>query len=187
MKEKTRKDQYESVSLQSTVVVKFRQYSRSMSKTQSETLLMMLEFFEDNGVSPNESLGPKIQTLEYLIKKRVNGLVSIIKNIEKTQTKPILAMMQLLFEEVPLPKQELWLERKPEASKDAIAEDPKLQAIKLRMENLELKKEVSSHKDRIKIMLENTVIVRNNFGKAYYRLNLSEEQLESIKKSILQS
>ncbi len=187
MKEKTRKDQYESVSLQSTVVVKFRQYSRSMSKTQSETLLMMLEFFEDNGISPNESLGPKIQTLEYLIKKRINGLVSIIKNIEKTQTKPILAMMQLLFEEVPLPKQELWLERKPEASKDAIAEDPKLQAIKLRMENLELKKEVSANKDRIKILLENTVIVRNNFGRTYYRLNLSEEQLESIKKSIQQS
>ncbi|MEA1785442.1 BfmA/BtgA family mobilization protein [Arenibacter sp. GZD96] len=183
MKEKPRKQQYESVSIQSAVAVKFRQYSRAMSKTQSATLLMMLEFFEDNGVSPNESLGPKIQTLEYLIKKRVNGLVSIIKNIEKTQTKPILAMMQLLFEEAPWPKQELWLERKPEHGNDT-SQDTKLQTIKLRMEALELKKELTAHKDSIKIVIENVVIVRNNFGKPYFKLNLTEEQLESIKKSI---
>ena len=176
-----------NIRFKTKVALRFRKYSKSIAITHSEALESILDFFDSNGVSPNESLGPKIQTLEHLIKKRVNGLVSIIKNIEKTQTKPILAMMQLLFEEVPLPKQELWLERKPEASKDAIAEDPKLQAIKLRMENLELKKEVTSHKDRIKILLENTVIVRNNFGRSYYRLNLSEEQLESIKKSIQQS
>ena len=76
------------------------------------TLLLMLEFFEDNGISPTESMGPKMQTLENLIKKRINGVIAILKDIEKGQTKPTVAMMQSLFQEAEPKKQPLILEKK---------------------------------------------------------------------------
>jgi len=76
------------------------------------TLLLMLEFFEDNGISPAESMGPKMQTLESLIKKRINGVIAILKDMEKGQTKPTVAMMQSLFEESAPKKQSLILEKK---------------------------------------------------------------------------
>ena len=72
----------------------------------------MIEFFEDNGISPTESMGPKMQTLEALIKKRINGVIAILKDIEKGQTKPTMAMMQSLFLEAEPKKQPLILEKK---------------------------------------------------------------------------
>ena len=68
--------------------------------------------FEENGVSPNESLGPQMITLESLIKKRINGVIAIVKDIEKNQTKPTVAMLHALFQETTAEKKPLLLEKK---------------------------------------------------------------------------
>ncbi len=99
------KERFEMLGIKASVAVKFRRFCKSISKSQSMTLLLMIEFFEENGISPHESIGPKMQTLESLIKKRINGVIAIMKDIEKNQTKPTVAMMQSLFEEAePLDK-----------------------------------------------------------------------------------
>ena len=105
------KERFESLSIKSSVAKKFRRFCKSMSKSQSMTLLLMMDFFEDNGISPNESLGPQMQTLESLIKKRINGVIAIMKDIEKNQTKPTVAMMQSLFQEAEPKKKPLLLEK----------------------------------------------------------------------------
>lgn len=91
-------ERFESLSIKSSVAQKFRQFSKRMGASQSMTLLLMLDFFEANGVSPRESLGPHVHTMESLIKKRINAIIAIMKNIEKNQTKPTVAMMHALFE-----------------------------------------------------------------------------------------
>ena len=106
------KEQFESISIKTSVVKKFRRYCRGISKSQSMALLLMLEFFEDNGISPNESMGPNMKTLESLIKKRINGVIAIMKDIEKNQTKPTVAMMQSLFKEAEPNKKPIVLEKK---------------------------------------------------------------------------
>ncbi len=106
------KEQFESISIKASVVKKFRRYCRSISKSQSMTLLLMIAFFEDNGISPNESMGPNMKTLESLIKKRINGVIAIMKDIEKNQTKPTVAMMQSLFKEAEPNKKPIVLEKK---------------------------------------------------------------------------
>lgn len=110
------KERFESVSLKTSVAKKFNKYCQKLSMSKSMTLLLMLEFFDENGISPAESMGPKMQTLENLVKKRINGVIAILKDIEKSQTKPTVAMMQSLFEES-APKQPLILEKK-EVEKD---------------------------------------------------------------------
>ena len=108
-----KKEQFKTLKIKVSVAKKFRRFSKTMSQSQSMTLLLMLEFFENNGVSPNESLGPQIQTLENLIKKRINGVIAIVKDIEKNQTKPTVAMMHSLFEQVPSPQNKsLMVEKK---------------------------------------------------------------------------
>lgn len=105
------KERFETLSIKASVAKKFNQFCRKMSKSKSMTLLMMLELFEQNGISPTESLGPKMQTLESLIKKRINGVIAIMKDIEKNQTKPTVAIMQSLFQETEPKKKPLILER----------------------------------------------------------------------------
>ena len=113
MDQSFKKEQFQTIKLKTSVAIKFRRFSKKMSQSQSMTLQLMLDFFENNGVSPNESLGPQIQTLENLIKKRINGVIAIVKDIEKNQTKPTVAMLQTLFEQVsPQENKSLMVEKK---------------------------------------------------------------------------
>lgn len=105
------KEQFEKLGIKSSVAIRFREFCKKMSKSQSMTLLLMLDFFEDNGISPAESMGPRMETLEarisMLIKKRMNGMIAIMKDIEKSQTKPTVAMLQALFQATESPKKEV--------------------------------------------------------------------------------
>lgn len=54
-----------------------------------------------------------MHTLESLIKKRINAVMAVIKDIEKNQTKPTAAMMHALFEgEEQTERKPLLMERK---------------------------------------------------------------------------
>jgi len=92
------KEKFETIKIKSSIAKKFRQFSRKMTASQSMTLLLMLDFFENNKLSPKESIGPHVRTLESLIKRRNNAIIAILKVMEKNQTKPTVAMMHALFE-----------------------------------------------------------------------------------------
>jgi len=106
------KEQFTTISFKCSTAKKFRSFSKKMGASNSMTLLMMVEFFETNEVSPKESIGPNIHTLENLIKKRVSAVIAILRDMEKNQTKPTTAMIQSLFEETEPQKKTLILEKK---------------------------------------------------------------------------
>ena len=95
MDEEYKNEKFETLKIKSSVAKKFRRFSRSISKSQSMALLSMIEFFEMNGISPNEVMSPKMKTLESLIKKRINGVIAILKDIEKSQTKHAIFFLQI--------------------------------------------------------------------------------------------
>lgn len=105
------KEPFEGLKIKASAAKKFRSYCKKISKSQSMTLLLMVDFFEHNGVSPMESMGTNMETLERLIKKRINGVIAIMKDIEKNQTKPTVAMMQSLFKEAAPKRKTLILEK----------------------------------------------------------------------------
>jgi hypothetical protein len=105
------KEPFKSLSIKASVADKFNGFSKKMSHSKSMTLLMMIEFFEDNGISPNETLGPNMKTLESEIKKRINAVIAIIKDIEKHHDKPTTVMLQSLFLEFEPKKKKLILEK----------------------------------------------------------------------------
>ncbi len=105
------KERFEKLGIKTSVAERFRVFCKKLSKSQSMTLLLMLDFFEDNGISPNETLGPNMQTLESKIKKRINAVIAIIKDIEKNHDKPTTAMLQSLFMEFEPKQEKLILEK----------------------------------------------------------------------------
>ena len=107
-----KKEKFETIKIKSSVAQKFKKYSKAISKSQSMTLLVMLEFFEASGLSPEEHLGPNMKTLENSLKKRINAVIAIIRDIEKNQTKPTVAMLQSLFQGIEPDTKELLLEKK---------------------------------------------------------------------------
>ncbi|MDO6761641.1 BfmA/BtgA family mobilization protein [Tamlana sp. 2_MG-2023] len=105
------KERFEKLGIKVSVANRFREFCKKMSKSQSMTLLMMLDFFEENGISPHEKIGPNMQTLELEIKKRINAVIAIIKDIEKHHDKPTTAMLQSLFMEFEPKEKKLILEK----------------------------------------------------------------------------
>lgn len=106
------RERFESLSIKRSVTKKFKKYCRTLSRSQSMTLLLMLDFFLDNGISPLESLGPNLMASEVRILKRINAVIAIMRDMEKTQTKPTAAMILSLFEESAPNEKPLILEKK---------------------------------------------------------------------------
>ena len=180
------KERFDSISIKTSVAKKFRRYCRSISNSQSLSLLMMIEFFESNGISPKESLGPHIQTLASLIKKRNNAVIAIIKDIEKTQTKPTNAMINLLFKEAQEDEEEEQVLSEEDLS-GGIAEELFTEQKELdyyRDQYFETKSKFNELNDDFEMVLKKTKLVRNNFGIGHYRLNMNKEEFENLKNKL---
>ncbi|WP_199271577.1 BfmA/BtgA family mobilization protein [Cellulophaga sp. L1A9] len=124
MDEELKKERFEKLGIKTSVALRFRKFCKKMSKSQSMTLMLMLDFFEENGISPAESMGSRMETLETrmatLIKKRMNGMIAILKDIEKSQTKPTAAMLYSLFEQAEPTKKPLLIEKKYSTEKTQV-------------------------------------------------------------------
>ncbi len=106
------KERFVNLSIKESVARDFRVFSKKLSRSQSMALREMLDFFQVNELSPNERLGPSGRTMEANLKKRINAVIAIIRDIEKTQTKPTNAMLQSLFELEPEKEKPLIVEKK---------------------------------------------------------------------------
>ncbi|WP_423997212.1 BfmA/BtgA family mobilization protein [Maribacter sp. IgM3_T14_3] len=124
MDEELKKERFEKLGIKTSVALRFRKFCKKMSKSQSMTLMLMLDFFEENGISPAESMGSRMETLETrmatLIKKWMNGMIAILKDIEKSQTKPTAAMLYSLFEQAEPTKKPLLIEKKYSTEKTQV-------------------------------------------------------------------
>lgn len=164
------KEGFRNLSIKTSVADKFIRYSQLISKSRSVTLRLMLEFFEYNQIAPTESLGPRMQTLESSILKRINALVAIIRDIEKQQTVPTKAMLEALFEGLPAQTKKKVL-------------PPFEQAFKNLNKNTVQLPEFSSdidHKD-IRNILRKIKIVKPPFGKVYYKVSLEPQEIKRLK------
>ena len=108
---------------------RFQTFSRKYFKSRTEAMASMLDFFFYNEISPKEQLGPTGRTIEAKLLKRINAVIAIMRDVEKTQTKPTVAMIQSLFEaEEPTKKPQLVEKKYAEEKKEARFQEKKNQS-----------------------------------------------------------
>tara|TARA_R110002020_G_scaffold79969_1_gene199817 strand:+ start:219 stop:608 length:390 start_codon:yes stop_codon:yes gene_type:complete len=117
------KEAFSTIGFKSSVAERFRVFGKKMGKSNTLTLMLMLDFFEINEISPMERLGPSNRTLENELKKRMNAIIAIIKNIEKSQTKPTAAMLESLFTQADKEEEKLIIMKREEDLDDSKFED----------------------------------------------------------------
>ena len=151
----------------------FRKFSRDLGKQQTDALQLMMDFFIKHGLNPSEDLGPNMKTLEGNINKRINAVIAIIRDIEKTQTKPVLAMIQLLFQENTDQKKKILIEKSSVSNEERkLHSQPEPETL--------LKLKISETRSDLQMLLKNVALVRNSFGTPYLRLNLSQDEFKSL-------
>tara|TARA_R110002051_G_scaffold52876_2_gene100074 strand:+ start:1469 stop:1849 length:381 start_codon:yes stop_codon:yes gene_type:complete len=105
-------DSFIGIRFKKETAKRFQEFSRTHFKSHTEALETMLDFFFYNEISPKEKLGPTGRTIEASLKKRINAAIAIMRDMEKTQTKPTVAMIESLFQSEESKKKPLILEKK---------------------------------------------------------------------------
>ncbi|WP_081210531.1 BfmA/BtgA family mobilization protein [Salegentibacter sediminis] len=160
--------------LKANTAKRFREFSKKNNSNQSETLDLILDFFEKNNLSPFETLVPSKVSLEQLIKKRIDAVIAILKNIEKTQTKPGLLMLELLMEGRSVPKVEV-------AKREKISVSNEKSLGQMKSEITRLEKIVKATNKDLEYLLDNVEIKSTPFGPDYLKLNIPRSELERVK------
>lgn len=181
MEDHYQKYRFSAISIKKEIAVRFRKFSREISQSHTETLEDMLNFFEWNSLSPKDNFGVKSDGT----KKRINALIAIVRNIEKQQTLPTKAMLDILFQEIS--QMENDEERELEEDFDfempeAFTRDKELEHYRNRYE--EMQHQLSWYKNLVMELLEQLTYVKGTFGKEHYRLDMDKKEFENFKKGL---
>ncbi|WP_339915819.1 BfmA/BtgA family mobilization protein [Yeosuana marina] len=181
------KRRFLSINFHQETVERFKGFCAKLGGSYTETLEHMMDFFDTYQLSPMEDFGPNMRGLEATIKKRINALVAIIKDIENNQTKPTTAMLQLLFEKTPAKQKQPRLVEVKKGCK--VSKDPffttSLEAIELRKEKNTLQRDLKETKQQFDDILFSKIrIVKSSFGKTKIQLDMSIEELESLRETM---
>lgn len=111
-KKRKKMDSFITIRFKRKTAKRFQEFSKKHFKTHTETMEAILDFFFYNEISPKEKLGPTGRTIESKLLKRINAVIAIMRDVEKTQTKPTVAMLESLFQMEEPKKKTLILEKK---------------------------------------------------------------------------
>jgi len=188
MKNESKNERFKSLSIKEPVLLKFRRFSKLFGKSQSLTLLAMMDFFERHGISPDQHLGETMASMKHYIRRRFNAMIAIMRSIEKEQTLPTVGMMQALFEQELESDDEEWdsdfdfieqqlTEAKPPKETDVF--DGEVTVPKIRYDRLE--EQMEELKEDFKYVLDHVSVYHNSFGKDHLKLDLNPEAIEKYR------
>lgn len=167
---------FSGINIKKNIASRFRKFSKQISKSNTEALEAMLNFFDWNDLSPHDDLGVKSDGT----KKRINALIAIVKNIEKHQTKPTTAMLKKLFEEVA--NEESKEEEYDFETPALITENEELTYY--RKEYYKTQENYNALKYDVQDIIKKTKYIKSNFGTAHFRLDITKEQFENLKQKL---
>jgi len=167
-------DGFGTIRLHKRTIKRFKGFSRKITKSYSKTLEVMMDFFEWHRISPESKFPRRIDEDGEKTRKRINSLVAILRDIEKTQTLPTNNMLLSLFGEKTKHEKPKLVERKEEEK------DKKVEMVsKYRYDRLkEIRKE--EREDVLKFLLK-VERIKPRFGNPYWRIETNATELAKLK------
>jgi hypothetical protein len=175
-------DDFRTVRLKKKTLSRFKSFSRKVTGSYSKTLDTVMNFFEWHGFLPSDRFERSIVQEIVKNRKRTEASIAIIKNIEKDQTRPTNAMLLSLFEEKVVQDAPELVERKFVDTRSVENPIEATTVPKIRYERLEDK--MNLVKRDLAYVLERVKTVKSGFGKGYLKLELSEEELIKLKRTL---
>lgn len=164
-------------------VNRFRAFAKNYGETHSDTLDAMMTFFEQYKIDPFGELATDLNSLELNIRRRIGSLIAIIKDIEKDQTKPTKAMIQLLFEHSPQKTRKPKLVEVTDTNKTKTDDFFKsaLETIELEREHTELQREHEKTRSDLNDLIQRVQVIKGGFGKTRLQLDMNLKEFELLK------
>lgn len=184
---KAMKVQFARINFLLETVQRFRIFSKRHERTHSEVLDGMMDFFDKYQLSPFQEFGANLHGMEANIKKRINSMIAIIKEIEKNQTKPTTAMLELLFEKSPQkrtgPAPKAIGQQRADPQREAFIKKIEA-AIEMERENTDLKIELKKNRTDMIGLLGKIRLIKSNFGRPRLEMDMDLKEFEALKTKI---
>ncbi|MAO15456.1 hypothetical protein LDL77_15705 [Flagellimonas marinaquae] len=174
---------YSNITVKKETATRFRSYSKRFSKSHSEVLDGMMQYFKENNLDPfgegTKIVLDSIKKLERQMMKKFDRLIAIIKNMEKTSIRPTYEMVLILYEAYVRDG------RKPKPEPVKIQEE-RMDFLEPRntvpkTEHDRMLQEFNEYKKRSNEILNNVEKVEPMMGKPYLKINMGIGDYESLK------
>lgn len=177
-------DSFNTIRLKKKTIDKFKKHSKKVSPSYSETLDFMIAFFEDNNISPYDTLRTSNTSFLNEFNKRMDAVVAIFRNVEETQLKPTKQMLESLFKEMEVIQTTTAEENENVLRKPSlISENEELTYY--RDAYFKRDAEINELKEKVNDLLEKSEFIKNTFSSNRYVLKMSELEFEEMKNSML--
>ena len=180
-----KKSTFSAISINRIVATRFRQYSKEVSPSHTDTLETMMDFFEGAKISPYDKHLMDYMRYNNVINKRLDYLMEVLRAWEKNSPiHRIHDQLKRLFDQAEIEeereKEKLVLEK----IRYAKVSKPTNTVSKYKYDLLveKLKKE----REKRQKLLEQFRLVKPNFGKQYYRVDINSNEFEKIKRNLEQ-
>lgn len=183
-KDDKRKNTFSAISIDRITAERFRTYSKTVSRTHSETIDAMMDFFEKTRIAPrNEVMISFIKFQNYMI-GRFDYLEEILRRMEREQIKPTHDMLKSLFDGTALKKKEQPLLLDKTIIK-MTREEWNMEEGKVPFEKYhDAIKARGKDQRTLKKMLDKIKVVETTFGKPYFKVEMDAVELDGIRKEL---
>ncbi len=179
---KPRKSTFSAISINRITASRFRVYSKKTSESHTETLELMMDFFEGAKISPKNKYLMDYMRLNHYMDKRMDYLEELLRAWEKND---LMFKIHDHFKEI-LNFAEKEEERKKRDDDFAEAMYSNMKSNRNMVAKYDydlLVKERRCEKERIYNLVKKIKPVRPNFGKLYHRIDIDENELERLMKA----
>lgn len=88
---------FSRINFHTETVERFKKYAIANDANYTETLEVLLDFFEKYSINPFVPFDDSVHSLHLLIDKRMDAVEAILRRIETEQLKPTKTMLESLF------------------------------------------------------------------------------------------
>ncbi len=181
---KQQKNTFSAISINRITAERFREYSKTVTKSHTETIDTMIDFFEKANITPKSTFMMGLYKFQKYMAGRLDYIIELLREHERKYHKPTHDMLKTLFEgntclECVEREEPLFIEpifEKLTRDEWNIKED----TIPKRKYDI-LKNEKSKERKRMLKILEKLSHVKPRFGKAYHKLEIDAMELAFLK------
>lgn len=180
--EKKKKSDFSAISINRIVAGRYREFSKKVSKSHTLTLELMMDFFEGAKISPKNKYLMNQMGFEHRLNKRLDYLEELLRNWEKNSSIPkIHDMLKKVFD---------FAEREEKNSRKDLKLQQKMydQSLKrdkvTQYDNYILKEKWKKERKQVLRFLEQIKKEKPRFGKPYFKIEIEESELESLKQAL---
>lgn len=179
-----RKSTFSAISINRITAERFRAYSKTVSKSHSETIDTMIDFFEKAKITPKSEVMIRFIRFQNYMIGRFDYIEELLRAMEREQLKPTHDMLKSLFDGTALKKK----------AQPLLVDNKNIRMTREEWNREEGKVSFEKYHNAIKArgkdrqtffkVLDKIKRVEPNFGKSYFKVEMNAAELESIRQEL---